>query len=73
MVTITDNHWLGLGIGIIGWILGWYSLVLVAAKTTDPFPAKPNTYQWYGIGFAVGLAVLSWGQRFTAIQGEEQE
>ena len=69
------NHYAGLVIGIIGWLLGWYSLVLITANPVlEPtFPKKPTPSQYYGIIFAVGLAVLSWFQRILSIQGEEQE
>ena len=78
------NHWASLVIGIVGWILGWYSLVLVTARTKaevisgvtkpaeDKFPKKPTNLQYYGLIFAIGLAVLSWLQRLYAVQGEDE-
>lgn len=68
------NHYAGLVIAIIGWTLGWYSLVLITAEPEEnTFPKKPTPSQYYGIIFAVGIAVLSWFQRILSIQGEEQE
>ena len=78
------NHWASLLFGIVGWLFGWYSLVLVTARTRsetvngvvkpreDKFPKKPTKLQYYGLIFALGLAVLSWLQRLYAVQGEEQ-
>lgn len=74
---LNQNHWAGLFFGIIGWIFGWYSLVLVTASINKPdeqkFPLKPTTTQYYGIGFAVVIAILSWLQRLFAIQGDEEQ
>lgn len=69
------NHYAGLALAIVGWILGWYSLVLITADpdTETTFPKRPTPSQYYGIIFAVGIAVLSWFQRILSIQGEEQE
>ena len=70
------NHYMGLAVALIGWVLGWYSLVLITANPdikVDSFPKKPTNSQWYGIVFAIGIAVLSWFQRVLSVQGEEQE
>lgn len=69
------NHYMGLVIALIGWVFGWWSLVLITADpiTENKFPKVPTTSQYYGIIFAVGIAVLSWFQRVLSIQGEEQE
>jgi amino acid permease len=74
---LNQNHWAALVFGIFGWVLGWYSLVLVTASISNPneqkFPLKPTTTQFYGIGFAVVIAILSWLQRLFAIQGDEEQ
>ena len=43
---LNQNHWAALVFGIFGWVLGWYSLVLVTASISNPneqkFPLKPT-------------------------------
>lgn len=73
-LVLNVNHYMGLLFGIVGWILGWYSLVLITSEPTETtFPKKPTNSQWYGIIFAVAIAVMGWFQRILAVQGEEQE
>jgi|TARA_R110002126_G_scaffold61680_5_gene159389 hypothetical protein len=76
-LTLNVNHYMGLVFAVVGWIIGWYSLVLITADNNDPqqkiFPKKPTNSQWYGIIFAVAIAVMGWFQRILSIQGEEQE
>ena len=74
-LTLNINHYMGLVVALIGWLLGWYSLVLITAdyKTERTFPKIPTSSQYYGIVFAVGIAVLSWFQRILSIQGETQK
>ena len=76
-ISLNENHWAALAIGIIGWIFGWYSLVLITADNKIPeerkFPLAPTKNQWYGIGFATLIAILSWLQRLFAIQGDEAQ
>ena len=49
-IRINNNHWAGLAYGILGWILGWYSLVLTAADYQDEktFPLSPTSTQYVG-------------------------
>ena len=73
-LTLNINHYMGLVFSIIGWVIGWYSLVLITAEASqNTFPKKPTNSQWYGIIFAVAIAVMGWFQRILAVQGEEQE
>jgi len=74
-IRINNNHWAGLAYGILGWILGWYSLVLTAADYQDEktFPLSPTSTQYVGIAFAVTIAIFSWLQRIFSIQGDETE
>ena len=73
-LVLNVNHYMGLVFAIVGWIIGWYSLVLITAEPTETtFPKKPTNSQWYGIIFAVAIAVMGWFQRILAVQGEEQE
>ena len=73
-LVLNVNHYMGLAFAVVGWIIGWYSLVLITAEPTETtFPKKPTNSQWYGIIFAVAIAVMGWFQRILAVQGEEQE
>ena len=76
-LTLNQNHWAALVFGIIGWVFGWYSLVLTTASINKPeeqnFPLKPTATQYLGIAFAVAIAILSWLQRLYAIQGDEEQ
>lgn len=74
MIKLNKNHWIGLIFSIFGWVLGWYSIVLVNVKFTDKkFPVKPTKYQWIGGIFAVGLAILSWIRYLYTLQGDEDK
>lgn len=67
------NHWAALIFSIVGWVLGWYSIVLINVKySNDTFPVNPTKHQWYGAGFAVGLATLSWIRYFYTLQEESE-
>lgn len=78
MLKLINSHYLSLIIGILGWILGWYGLVLTTVDVNDTSRdklgfVKPTKTQWYGIIFAIILGVVSWAQRILAIQGDTSE
>jgi len=78
MLKLINSHYLSLVVGTLGWILGWYGLILTTVDVNDTTRdsigfVKPTKTQWYGIVFAIILGVVSWGQRILAIQGDTSE
>ena len=74
MIKINKNHWYGLFVGIVGWLFGWYSVVLIAAKyENNIFPVKPTKFQWYGCFFAVLIGILSWFRYLFTLQGDKDQ
>jgi len=78
MLKLINSHYLSLVVGTLGWILGWYGLILTTVDVNDTTRdsigfVKPTKTQWYGIIFAIILGVVSWGQRILAIQGDTSE
>ena len=78
MLKLINSHYLSLVVGTLGWILGWYGLILTTVDVNDTTRdsigfIKPTKTQWYGIIFAIILGVVSWGQRILAIQGDTSE
>ena len=72
MIKLNQNHWYGLVFSIIGWVIGWYSIVLIGAEYKNKkFPITPTKNQWIGGAFAVGIAILSWFRYIYTIQGDE--
>lgn len=76
-IRIIKPHWNGLVMGIIGWVLGWYSLVLITADVNngqgDKFFIKPTTIQNWGILAAVLMGIVTWFQRLLTVQGDTSE
>ena len=72
MIKLNTNHWISLIFSIIGWVVGWYSIVLISAEyNNNKFPLMPTKNQWIGGLFAVFIAILSWGRYIFTIQGDE--
>jgi hypothetical protein len=79
--SILKAHITGLIFGIIGWIVGWYGLVLITAtvsngdsyvKGSNGWLIKPKDIQNLGILFAILMGIVTWFQRMAAVQGGEQ-
>lgn len=79
--TVLRAHISGLFFGIIGWIIGWYGLVLITATVKNGenyvdgskgWLIKPKDIQNLGILFAVLMGIVTWFQRMAAVQGGEQ-
>jgi len=74
MLSINKNHWYGLFFGILGWLFGWYSLVLIVTKfENDKFPVSPTKYQWYGAVFAIIIGIISWLRYLFSLQGDKDQ
>lgn len=77
---ILKAHIMALVFGIVGWIFGWYGLVLITAsiKNGDNVVGngwflKPTKIQNLGIVFAILMGVVTWFQRLAAIQGDTSQ
>jgi hypothetical protein len=49
-----------LAICVLGFVAGWYALVLISAP---PGSFGVDGRQWTGLGFAVVLGVISWAYK----------
>ena len=75
--TLLEAHLNALFMGIIGWMFGWYSLVLTTATVGNGHDnlwfITPTKLQNLGVVFAILLGVVSWLQRIASIQGDTTE
>ena len=77
-------HITGLILGIVGWVFGWYSLVLITVSPDSNGASKedtklngwfvnPTKLQNLGIVFAVLMGIVTWFQRVVSIQGDAED
>jgi hypothetical protein len=68
--------YLSLAFIVVGYLAGWYSLVLISSPLNSRFPRAPTNTQLIGMVFACVLAGLSWASKtliFTnADRGQSQ-
>jgi len=57
----------------LGYVAGWYCLVLVTSPPSSRFPRRPTQVQLWGLVFACILAGLSWGYKTLIFDDDKQD
>ena len=59
---------------LIGYMFGWYGIVLVLSSADSKEPlVKPTNKQWIGLTFTFLIACLVWLQNVFVFQGDAEK
>ena len=68
------RQFVGLGVVLIGYMFGWYGIVLVLSSADSKEPlVKPTNKQWIGLTFTFLIACLVWLQNVFVFQGDAEK
>ena len=56
-------------VGVTGYILDWYGLVVLSDDDTQSLP-RPTHRQLYAVAFALALGVVAWMRNICVVQGD---
>ena len=72
-IKIGTSQYIGLAAVLIGYMFGWYGIVLILSNADKEPIVMPTNKQWIGLGFTFLIACLVWIQNVFVFQGDKEK